>query len=430
MVEEYGVLKESTSRQIHLPITRYLAMGDASLLTEIEKNTADLIQEVEQSPKFTADSKSVFIDLLKDINLVVLKELRAAGKLADPQILLMNNEKEISGELEIMLGLVGRSKVATEITRTQYYITLSSIQSLLHKLTLTRESYFSNQSVATLKTLKSYHLGLTEKITQLSTLPALSVYDKNNDELDMSDLMGWSENEDEGDDVSLEHLSELSSLVNRYLKELDNAQRFIQQKVEAGIKTEKEMAAMQHKLDLLGETVSTRYKSIEQQFYLILFVCITLVVVIDLLLVLLKNHLAKIINHTCEHLNLLASGSFQTNFELNSRLDEVRGLKQSVSQLKDFLKQLVLQVEQETATLSHCQQVVIDGSEHMEFVLTEQQKLCVLSASQMNELIESFHIVAQNASGTRNATSSTQESLEDGVKKCKVLENKPMNWLK
>lgn len=342
-------------------------------------------------------------------------DLRAAGKLNDPQILLINNENQLAGEIDTVLDYVEQSTQVSAEVKQQYYATLARIQLGLQRLAVTRQSYFSSSHSAALQTMQTYFHQLSGHANQLSSLPALAIYKAVAEESDMSDMLGWS-NDDEGqEDVSVEHVSEIASLIRRYPKELENASRFIEQKIASRKKTSEHMASMQLQLDQLGASVTQDYESTENKLYLILIICLALVVIVNGMMLYLNGHLSKIINQASVYLGRLASGELRLSFELESKITEVNQLKTALAHLKDFFNKLINEIHQETATLDHCQKTVVEGNQTMERIVAEQKQLNSQSSVQMQELSKSFQDVARTTVETHNETTVAQDSIQNGV---------------
>ncbi len=422
MVEEYSVIKSRITNQIHIPINAYLNSGDAGLLIKIEKNINTLINDTQKSENLSPNAQNEFISLLKNINNAVIVDLRAAGKLSDPQVLLINNENQVSGEINILLNYVKQSTQATPNAKQQYFLTLGELQNRLQKLSHTRQNYFKNQNAASLDTLNSYINEMLGDGNALSQYPALAIYEAGNDQ-DLTNLMGWVDDNESSEDKSNEHISELNSLINRYPKELKNAQRFIQQKIASRKQAAEQMTALQQQLNQLGESISADYQSTQSILYYLLCICFILIIATNTSLIFLQKHFARIIDQTNHYVNKLASGDLTSTFLLQSRIVEANQLKTSIAQLRNYFTQLISNIYQETATLKSCQKTVIDGNQEMEKIAANQQQLSEISSEQMQQLSYSFQDVAKSAAETRNATTQAQQSIANGVESMKQTQH-------
>lgn len=416
-VEKYGRLKTLATQQVHMPINAYLDSGDATVLTEIDQNIERLIATAQQDEALSPKVRQVFIQLLGSIKQAVVLDLRAAGKLADPQVLLINNEKQVVDILAALIGSVEQSSALSATDKQRYFLTLSNFQSTLLRLVGARQAYFSSQGAATLDDMEIQLRELKAQADPLPTYPSIGIYQQQGDQDDMADLLGWDDGSEARQDVGKERVSEMLSLIKRYPKELQNARRFIEQKIASRAKAAERMADLQQRLAQLAETISADYQTVENTLYGIVLLCLVLIIGVSVVMVLLIRYIGAIINQLSDHLNKLASGDLRSIFVVSGKITEVMQLTNAVAQLKDYFQRLISNIYQETSVLSRCQQSVIDGSRQMERIVAEQQELSANSAEQMQQLLLSFQDVARNASETRNATTSAQEGIEDGVEK-------------
>lgn len=421
-VEEYSTIKSRVTNQIHIPINAYLNSGDAGLIIKIEKNINTLIQDTKQNENLSLNAQTGFISLLKNLNNAVIVDLRAAGKLSDPQVLLINNENQVSGEINILLNYVKQSTQADPSAKQQYFLTLGELQNKLQKLSHTRQNYFKNQNTASLGTLNSYVNRMQSDSNLLSQYPALAIYETESDK-DLTSLMGWGDDNESTEDKASEHISELRSLINRYPKELKNAQHFIHQKIASRKQAAEQMIALQQQLNQLGESISTDYQSTQSILYYILSICFILIIATNISLIFLQKRFAQIIGQTNQYVNKLASGDLTSIFLLQSRITEANQLKISIAQLKNYFTQLISNIYQETDRLKSCQKTVIDGNQEMEKIAANQQQLSEVSSEQMQQLSYSFQDVAKNAAETRNATTQAQQSIANGVESMKQTQH-------
>ncbi len=417
-VEKYGSLRTQVTARIHMPINAYLATGDAALLSEIEANIRSMQVTARQDEVLPVNARGVFLELLESLGQALVGDLRAAGKMADPQILLVNNENQLAGEIDSLLGVVERSNTLDAADKLRYYKSMGQMLFTLQRLASTRQNYFVNQREAALNTIETYLRELAEHADRLSGYQPLGVASAGNSEDEMADLLGWNDGGGgTSGDAGREHLSEMVSLIKRYPKDLRNARSFIEQKIAGRNKTAERMLTLQQRLEQLGQTVTADYQQTERTLYAMLFVSWALIIAIGVAMVLLLRHIAAITNQTSDHVNKLASGDLHSSFVVSSTISEVAQLKNAIAQLKDYFKHLIGNIHRETATLDRCRQDVIEGSRQMERIVAEQQTLSVASAEQMNQLLSSFQEVARNAGETHHTTTSAREGIEDGADK-------------
>ncbi|MDX2424568.1 MAG: hypothetical protein QNK43_18040, partial [Amphritea sp.] len=95
----YQQLQEEIDTQVTRPTLTYLSSGDASLLREIDSALTRLIHEDSRVKALTDRQMPAVQNTLIELQTAALLKLRAAGKLRQPQELLINNERELLGNL-------------------------------------------------------------------------------------------------------------------------------------------------------------------------------------------------------------------------------------------------------------------------------------------------------------------------------------------
>ncbi|MGR9117010.1 MAG: methyl-accepting chemotaxis protein [Gammaproteobacteria bacterium] len=414
MVEAYGSLKELVNHTIQRPIIGYLNSGDASLLTSIEKNIHALKNPEADIRLLNGQIKAAFLTMLETLEHDFLQDLREAGKLSDPQVLLINNEKQLSGEMAALVDYVEKASAAESATRHSYLVLLNKLQINLHHLSQVRRSYFESQNHDLIDSLKRHLQNLQADSDRLYALPRLGVTETDSQD-DMAALMGWSKDEQQSVDIGEEHLAEIGSLIKRYPKDLSNAQHFIQYKITSRNNADKQLEALQQTLSKLEVQIADDYQATERSAYLFVFTCLALMLTAGVLMILFTRRLALILSLSSDYINKLANGDLRDLFKLDSRIAEAGQLKEAVGKLQDYFKWLISQVHQQTARLKVTQQKVVSGSQKLEQLLEEQQKATETVSEQMEQLHLSYEDVARNASETNFATRQAENLITQGV---------------
>ena len=415
MVEAYGALKERVNHKIQLPIVNYLHTGDASLLTSIEKNIHELKSPDADTGLPDGQIKTAFMAMLDTLEQSFLQDLREAGKLADPQVLLINNEKQLTGEISAVIAYVQKAAEAVPATRETYLVLANQLQTNLHHLSLTRQDFFEHQNNDLVQTLKRHLETLRADADRLYALPRLGVTETQ-DQDDMAALMGWSNDKKQSADIGEEHLAEIGSLIKRYPKELDNAQSFIQYKIASRNNANNQLKALQETLAKLEDQIAGDYQATEHSVYLFVFACLALMVAAGVLMILFTHRLALILSLSSDYINKLANGDLRDHFSLKSRIAEANQLKGAVDKLQDYFNLLISKIHQQTGRLKVTQQKVISGSQNLEQLLGEQQKSTETVSEQMEQLSLSYEDVARSASETNAATRQAESLISQGVK--------------
>jgi len=408
----YQDYEKQIQEQVGKPIHTYLLSGDATLITTIRDNINFVIERTDQNINLPEEMRVSTVALLDRINTTTLSELRAAGKLADPQALLINNERELMGELNRAVDYTASADQADPALRRNYLTLISQLQADLVSLGHIRQSYFADGKPDSLQTLKHYQQQLSDRANTLSNLSRLGIYaEGSNDGDDLASLMGWkkddeqSDREDKGDAV----MDEINSLIKRYPKELQNAQKFITQKQNAEHSTQALLIELEQELARYAEQVNQHYAAIQRDVYILLAICVALIILTGLLMTMLKHRLSRILIDTATYIDKLSKGDLSCEFAISSKITEVKSLNTSVNALHTYFNHLIAQIRKETEHLAHLENQISRGASHLESIVSSQQISTEQVVIRMSELEGSYQEVAANAAQTSIATSDAQD---------------------
>lgn len=393
------------------PIHTYLLNGNATLLTTISDNISTIIDSTSQNTHLPTEMRNETVALLDKLSSTTLSELRAAGKLADPQELLINNERELMGELTRATEYTESANLAAPQQRQQYLTLITQLQHSLVSLSHARQSYFIDGSNDKLDTLTHHQSELNQTSITLHALPRLGVYSEERvGEDNLASLMGWQQDEDANDreDKGDAIVDEIRSLIKRYPKEMNNAQKFFARKQRAEHATQLLLNELEQGLSRYAEEVNQQYAAIQRDVYVLLAICVTLIVLTGLLMTMLKHRLSHILIETSNYIDKLSKGDLSSEFNLRSSISEVKSLHSSVNSLHSHFTHLITQIRSETQHLSSLEHQISQGSTHLESIVSKQLSSTERVAVQMTQLEGSYQHVAKNAAQTNHATSDAQ----------------------
>jgi len=410
----YSEYRKQVQQQVQQPISAYLDSGDATLLTLLDQNLSRMTDSGADNTWMPEQVRLEIESRLLDIRDGVLGELREAGKLADPAALLIINEREQSDTFSSLRDYVTEAQDADARLRIDYLQALAAGQRGLHRLTLTRESYFRQPDADTEKTLDLYLKELKTNADRLAQLPKLGVVEKQ--EVDeMAALMGWNtDKQSEATDKAEELTAALHSLQGRYPKEMENARRFAELKIASRRNALNRLELLETTLVQVESVINDRYKKILNLVYWVLGVCMALIILTGAGMTLLQNRLATLLTLSSNYIDKLANGDLKSRFELSSRFTEVQNLRQALQQLQSYFLRLIEQIHLETSRLNQLQHEAVCSSQSLERIVSTQQTETVNAATQMEQLNSSFHEVAGNAARTSTATHDAHELANQG----------------
>ena len=259
----YQTLISLTTIEFNRTIVNYLQTGDASLLNQAQKQ---LTQIVEKTQQLNIESLSNIIEQrAATLSADIETKFRAMGKLSgDPLALLRLAEQNMVATNDTLSDYVHSTQVLSLSQKYAYLNTLQTISTLLAELVSTRESTFSQQQKSN-ASVNSTLQQLTNLMSQLKNQPALEIFMAVDDEDDF-DLLDEPE---EREDLSLDAINELNSLINRYQGELDKTMA-LQQQRQAGFALLAQQVGHIEAAIMQGEAkVTQQQDQLNEQLYLI-----------------------------------------------------------------------------------------------------------------------------------------------------------------
>lgn len=262
----YQALYSLTTVKFNRTIAAYLQTGDATLLNEAEKQLAAIVK---QTAGLNIQHLSKQIDLqAKALANNIDTKFRAMGKLSgDPLVLLRYGEQEMLALTNILAGYVQKTSVLSLTEQFNYLTQIQAIGRLLADLVNAREVVFiqENPNIESITPLLNE---LQRLGNALSKQPALAIYAPSDEDLfdDSEDLLASN---DEKEDLSLEVITELQSLINRYQRELDTTLTQQQQRKVGLALLSKQVGSIEQSI-MQGEAdISQQQEQKNKQLYMI-----------------------------------------------------------------------------------------------------------------------------------------------------------------
>lgn len=271
----YQALISLTTVEFNRTIVEYLQTGDATLLNKAQKQLANIVKKT-QNLNLDGISQQVTSQAQTLANNIDTK-FRAMGKLSgDPLVILRNGEQEMIALNHDLSTYVKNTEVLSLKAQFNYLMNTQLISKLLADLVSAREAAFMqkkpNMQSITILLQELKNLGVV-----LSVQPALAIYAENDDDFfDDDDLLGEPE---ELEDLSIEAISELQSLINRYQGELENT-LVQQQHRQLGLNLLTTQVGNIEKAIVQGEAdISLAQEKINEQLYIIVIGLLVFLVV-------------------------------------------------------------------------------------------------------------------------------------------------------
>mgnify|MGYP001941572213 CR=1 FL=1 len=402
-------------QQLSAPIADYLLTGDASLLPTLERN----IQQLKTLTESTLPDqvKQQIIDQLTAFQNQFLPQLRAVGKLTNPQQLLIQNEREANTLFRSLKEYADKAQQTRPELQVRYLTSISAGHSLQLQIAHQRQDYFSTHEPALVDDLNTLLQRQQELLLSLQNLPRLGIYQQAQDDNDLADLLGF-EDEDSAPTQQTEQgealISELQSLTRRYPKELSNAVSLLQQQNKSHETTQLAVTEIQQAISIVAQMISQHYQDTIRAIYYQLAGCLVLVLIICLAVNAVQQKLATILMSTSAFIHRLANGHFSEAPQLTSKIEEVTLLNQSIGQLQHFFANLLAEIHKETEHLSAVRESSLKEANILADSAAKQEQFSTSTATQIVQLTASFKEVAARAADTHTATENVLHLAQQG----------------
>lgn len=276
-VEFFGQQKDKFFTQVSQPIFSYLLTGEATILGKIEQSLNSIKTDVEAQPNLSTTLQVPFIALIDELQQNTMFELMAAGKLADPQDLLINNERMLSRHLQTLWSYTEAAKKAPQARKQLYLKLVGDSQSELINLARARQSFFTARKQVSPDDINYALQSLIETTSQIKDLPLLGVMREVATEDDMFSL-GEKPKAKDLEDKAVEPLREIPSLLQHYSKDLAIALKVAQDKLAGQEKVNVQINHLQQRLQELEAEITGEYQFYERITFIIMGVCLLLII--------------------------------------------------------------------------------------------------------------------------------------------------------
>tara|TARA_R110002049_G_scaffold252224_4_gene426661 strand:+ start:697 stop:2634 length:1938 start_codon:yes stop_codon:yes gene_type:complete len=400
--QTFQTYKSAFDTDTRILLERYLVTGHADNLQQAETIldrlyaiNIDWLDEQDNS-----DIQESIKHLQNNVQLV-----RSAGKLAgNPQALLINNERERAGDLNQLREYVNDAGNYDYLTKIKFFDQLLQLNQSLEKITLYRQQYFDKPSDSSKKSLINENIIFTEILENTIAMPRFGIYT----EVDEDTLS--PEIPEEKGQISL---NSLSSLTNRYNKELDNTAA-----LDARSKTSQEdlnksmeqLAILLHshqgQIDEIKQAITARVKWV-------MLVSIAVIVIAVTLLFILQN---KVIVHLTQlevFLRKLLKGNYTQSLHSDMNYQEVISVEKSGLQLQSHLATLIDQLGIESQQIISASNEMRTISEKAMSLTREQNTSTEQVATAVTQLSYSFKGVADNAAKASSSASLANHATAD-----------------
>jgi two-component system, chemotaxis family, sensor kinase CheA len=275
-VEFFGQQKDKIFTRVSQPMLNYLLTGEATIIGDVERTLDQIKTEVEGRANLSASLQAPFIGLIDDLQKNTMPELTAAGKLADPQALLINNEKQLAQHLQKLLSYVKEAQNAPQPKKQLYLKLVGDSQAVLINLARARQSFFSSRKQVSPDNINRPLQELVALAGEFKKLPLLGVMKQQSA---ASDVLSFDEKTEtkHPEDKAIEPISEIPPLLQHYSKDMELALRITQDKITGQAKVNQQLNTLQQKLLELEAELTSEYQHYERLMFIIMAACSLLI---------------------------------------------------------------------------------------------------------------------------------------------------------
>jgi methyl-accepting chemotaxis protein len=411
LMDNYLSLAQDFQHAAAQNIQDYLASGDTLRHSAATQAIDNLQQRLNELPPQLAEQLR---PSLSELRAFTANQLLAAGKLAgDPQALLLQAERELADQLQLLNHY---AEQAGDTGATYRPILFQAAQQL------TRLSHARGKLVSSgrseLRSEVERELGLLGAHAEaLQALPLLGV--KANQESSgnsFSALMGFDAEAEQtvAEDQGIVLKRELSSLLQRYPSELTRTAELIEQRQQLAISTQAKVTALQQALATLEPAVRAEHGRIQRQVQWVQGLMIGLILLIAVLIDSIQRRLTNVLNRLVPALSAWAAGDFSVEIKLAPRTRELRDIEESLNRLRAYLVDLVGTIRGHAEQVAGSSRTLADLSGGLHSGAERQAGDSAQIRDALGELEGSILQVADDASQAANASRDAGRAVEQG----------------
>jgi methyl-accepting chemotaxis protein len=411
---KYTAIATQVQTGLRKPMDQYLASGNALKLADAENQLQTTVEtDFAALPAEATNTARAEAERLQDF---MATELRAAGKLSgNEQGLLLQAEREMGYALSNLNDYAREGGEQNPGPALQYSTKAGHLLEILNTIAHTRQKYFhEHENALRDKLLNSLKQAETE-VTSLKQLPRLGIYLKAEED-DFSALLGGESDTEQTvqEEKADAPLSNLSSQLSRYQKELEHTEEIIRHATEMESKTRQHVNGFIDSLDSVVGAIDTRFNAISTQVKATVIAAGLLVLLMTGGLGFLQRQLIRAIQRLLPVLADFAHGNLRNSVKLDSRFTEINQLENSANELRSQLGKLVAEIRREAMDVDQLSNQLGSTIQMIHQGADTQVEQTEQSASAVNEMTASFREVADQAARASEASLAADASVNQG----------------
>lgn len=401
--QQYEHYRGDFDRKIRIQLERYMASGQADQFQEAEINLIALSEVTFDwlTPEQNGVIQNEIALLQEKLTLV-----RSAGKLAgNPQALVIQNERDRAGDIGQLVIYAEKATDDYHDEKLRFLAQLTLLSNALNEISLQRQFYFETYDQAKLDALIAQNAQFAQMLDEVIAMPRFGVYT----EVDDDELFA-----EEPDEIGELSLSSLSTLTDRYQKEINNTREFQQQADSSRLA----LAEQLEKLDTVLEDYETEIQALKsaitRQVLVVMIITVILLLAALGIQYLIQKRMIAFLSNVESFFRQMLEGNYSQKFEAESKYEEITSVAASANSLQSYLVRLLDQLDEQANKVTQASQALksVTGST---FSLTAAQHQSTDEvADSVSKLSFSFKEVATSADeasiSAHEATAATQNA--------------------
>lgn len=418
----YQINKEFQQRKalfdvdIHILLERYLSSGNAELLRQADTKL-ELLIDSDIEWLNTQENNAIKL-AVKKIEQDV-QDIRAAGKLAaDPQGLLINNERERSGDIGLLLNYAKQADYSFQDTQTQFLMGLTNLSQSLIQMARLRQKYFESRNLNVKNALLEKNNYILHHAQRLQSLPRFGIYT----EVDEDELM--AEDPEEIGEISIDSIISLSK---RYDKELENTINLDRRMNEARQSLNQSVDSLAALFIEYSQRIDAIKTGITSKVRLMLLISVSLVIIAISIVFIIQNRMIGFLVNLEYFFREMLAGNYAQTINSNLKFKEIQSVDRSGLQLQMYFDNLIDQLTSESAQVISASNEVQAVSASAVNLTTEQNEATNHVATAVTQLSYSFKEVADSASSASDSAISANNATHSAKQQLSLAANATQN---
>lgn len=410
---EYQQIQNIVNLDIRITLERYLRSGNATLLLEAENHLNKLSQiNVDWLPQ---DATSKIKKSTSEV-LHALQNVRAAGKLsANPQGLLVNNERDRSSDISLLKSYINSGTKNTLSLKEKYRNHIIDLAIGMQNIAYYRQRYIETSNTKLKTALLNENKTISNTLDALNKLPRLGIFT----EVDEDDDFADEEKTEKGQEI----IDSLISLTRRYKKELANTTNIYQRIRESQQNLSAAITSLNNEIEVYATEVDAIKDRISLDVKLLVSLFVLLTIFAIVVSFILQNKIINFLQQLVPFLKGMTTGNFKTNLISTSRFSEVNSVTTSANQLRHYLAETIEKLQLEAGQILSTSNKVQWAIDQATDLANQQNIETEQVSSSIQQMSQSFSDVAASAVHASDAANEANDAVQNANTELQLSNN-------